>query len=111
MQAEQVLSLHKDGMPAEDIAREMKLDITLVKSLISNDPEDFSPDERAMAKRVILSVAQGGVDVQPRDQLKAALYIHSGKQKDGSVSISQLQEMILKAKQIHSLYQPKAIDI
>ena len=110
MQSEQVLALHKEGMPVEDIAREMKLDLMVVKTLVSSDPEDFSSEERAMAKRVITSIAQGGADVQPRDQLKAALYIHGGKQTDGNVSITKLQELILNAKQIHSRYQ-KVIDI
>lgn len=105
MQHEQIHALAQQGMSPEDIASEMRLDVTLVKSLISSDPEDFSKEDRAMAKHVIRAIASGGDDINPRDQLKAALYIHGGKQQDANVGVSQLQKLILEAKNIHAKYQ------
>lgn len=112
MQHEQIHALAQQGMSAEDIASEMRLDVTLVKSLVSSDPEDFSKEDRAMAKHVIRAIASGGDDINPRDQLKAALYIYGGKQQDANVGISQIQKMLLEAKQIHARHQrPRMINV
>lgn len=105
MQHEQIHALAQQGMSAEDIAGEMKLDVSLVRTMISSDPEDFSKEDRAMAKHVIRAIASGGDDINPRDQLKAALYIHGGKQQDSNMGISQLQKLILEAKNVHDRYR------
>jgi len=114
MQHEQVHALAQQGMSPEDIAREMRLDITLVKTLVSSDPEDFTKEDRAMAKHVIRAIASGGDDINARDQLKAALYIHSGKNQDaGNVGISQLQQLLLEAKNVHkrNIAQPTMVKV
>ena len=107
MQAEQVKALHAQGMDYQSIAENMKLDVMLVKSIVNADPVEFNADERAQAKNVIVSIMNGGVDVSPREQLKAALYIHGGKQEQANASITALQRMILEAQQAHQRYHSR----
>lgn len=109
MQHEQIQALAQQGMSAEDISAEMKLDVMLVRSLISNDPNEFSKEDRAMAKNVIRSIAQGGTDINPRDQLKAALYIDGGKQQESNMGILQLQKLLLETKNIHDRYRKASV--
>lgn len=112
MQAEQVKSLYENGMSCEDIADSMKLDLALVKVMVGAPADEFSDEERAMAKSVITGIARGGMDISPREQLKAALYIHGGKEQNSNTSITVLQRLLLEAKQVHARYQrPQVVQV
>jgi hypothetical protein len=111
MQHEQVIALHKQGMPVEDIAREMHLEPLAVKTMVSQDPNDFTDEDRSMARKVIVAIAQGGMDIKPGDQLKAAMHIEGSKQiqSNGAITLNQIQRMLLEAKQVHN--RNRVIDV
>jgi len=103
----QIRALAAQGMAAEDISREVGVELTSVKLLLDESEETFSKDEKIAARRVITSIAQGGATVMGDPipaavQLKAAMYVHSGGNvvgNSGGLNIHMLQQMILASRQ------------
>lgn len=76
------------GMQPEEIATDQELDLTSVKAILMQfsslyrkacavkEDLSFTDEEEKMARQVISNIARGYVDdVDPRTQLKAAMYI------------------------------------
>lgn len=103
----QIRALAAQGMAAEDISREVGVELTSVKLLLDESEETFSKDEKIAARRVITSIASGGATVMGDPipaavQLKAAMYVHSGGNvvgTGGGLNIHLLQQMILASRQ------------
>lgn len=103
----QIRALAAQGMAAEDISREVGVELTSVKLLLDESEETFTKDEKIAARRVITSIAQGGATVMGDPipaavQLKAAMYVHSGGNvvgNSGGLNIHMLQQMILASRQ------------
>lgn len=107
---DQILALHAQEFTVDQIASEMGVEPLVVKTVLpppntaNVEPDDgsFTDEDRRLARRVIKSIASGGVDVDANTQLKAATYIHSGGRGAnlaGGLTLGQLNEQIQRAQQ------------
>ena len=94
-------------MPAEDISRELGVELTAVKIFMDEEDEAFSKEEKRSARKVIAEISKGGLTIMGDPipaavQLKAAMYVHSGGNVTGNsvgLNIHALQQMILASRQ------------
>ena len=103
----QIRALAGQGMPAEDISRELGVELTAVKIFMDEEDEAFSKEEKRSARKVIAEISKGGLTIMGDPipavvQLKAAMYVHSGGNVTGTpngLNIHALQQMILASRQ------------
>ena len=105
------------GLSVEEIAEQQELDVTAVKAALlqssakyraqskKEDELNFTPDEQAIAKRVIAELAMGAEDDHVR--LRAAKYLRDdakgrldlGKASDLRINVLQFNQILVRAKE------------